>query len=125
MKPDIREVAREREEKLKKTRTGKGSKIHGVSGLHADNPHDAQNGMVIGNRDPERKIAIYKTIGWKPTCACEQTSERARPIVLDPFGGSGTTAEVAAKLGCDAILIDLNPEYVALQKKRNQQGFLI
>jgi DNA modification methylase len=34
--------------------------------------------------------------------------------VLDPFGGSGTTALVAEKLGRDAILCELNPEYIEI-----------
>jgi DNA modification methylase len=34
--------------------------------------------------------------------------------VLDPFGGSGTTAGVAVKHGRKAILCELNPEYAAL-----------
>jgi len=42
-------------------------------------------------------------------------------VVLDPFGGSGTTGQVATKHGRDAILIELNPEYVKLQKKRTNK----
>jgi len=38
--------------------------------------------------------------------------------VLDPFGGSGTTGLVAAKLGRDAILIELNPEYAKIAEER-------
>lgn len=38
--------------------------------------------------------------------------------VLDPFGGSGTTAAVAIELGRNAILCELNPDYVALAKAR-------
>lgn len=34
--------------------------------------------------------------------------------VLDPFGGSGTTAGVALKHGRKAILCELNPEYAAM-----------
>jgi DNA modification methylase len=34
--------------------------------------------------------------------------------VLDPFGGSGTTAGVAAAHGRKAVLCELNPEYAAL-----------
>lgn len=34
--------------------------------------------------------------------------------VLDPFGGSGTTAGVALKHGRDAIICELNPSYVAM-----------
>jgi DNA modification methylase len=39
-------------------------------------------------------------------------------IVLDPFGGAGTTGLVADRLGRDAILIELNPEYAAMAERR-------
>ena len=35
-------------------------------------------------------------------------------VVLDPFGGSGTTAGVAIKHGRNAILCELNEEYAEL-----------
>lgn len=38
--------------------------------------------------------------------------------VLDPFGGSGTTAMVAQRLGRRATLIELNPAYVAIAEQR-------
>lgn len=38
--------------------------------------------------------------------------------VLDPFGGSGTTARVAIKNRRKAILIELNEEYIGLQNAR-------
>ena len=38
--------------------------------------------------------------------------------VLDPFGGSGTTAQVAMEEGRRAILCELNPSYVGLIEKR-------
>jgi len=38
--------------------------------------------------------------------------------VLDPFGGSGTTACVALEHGRNVVLCELNPEYVALAEKR-------
>jgi len=38
--------------------------------------------------------------------------------VLDPFGGSGTTAQVASNLNRNAILCELNPEYVDIAKSR-------
>jgi DNA modification methylase len=42
-------------------------------------------------------------------------------IVLDPFMGSGTTAQVAQNLGRQYLGCELNPEYEALQKKRLSQ----
>ena len=38
--------------------------------------------------------------------------------VLDPFGGSGTTAQVAAQLNRNAILCELNPEYIKIANQR-------
>jgi DNA modification methylase len=39
-------------------------------------------------------------------------------LVLDPFGGSGTTAQVAIQEGRNAVIIELNPKYVELARKR-------
>jgi len=41
-------------------------------------------------------------------------------VVLDPFGGSMTTCEVAAKLGYESIGVDIDEDYVA--KKRVEWG---
>ena len=38
--------------------------------------------------------------------------------VLDPFGGAGTTGLVADRLHRDAILIELNPEYAEMARRR-------
>jgi DNA modification methylase len=38
--------------------------------------------------------------------------------VLDPFGGAGTTGLVADRHHRDAILIELNPEYAAMARRR-------
>lgn len=39
-------------------------------------------------------------------------------VVLDPFGGAGTVGLVADELGLDAILIELNPEYAEIARRR-------
>ena len=39
-------------------------------------------------------------------------------VVLDPFGGSGTTGIVAKQFNRTAILIELNPDYIEIAKKR-------
>jgi len=41
--------------------------------------------------------------------------------VLDPFGGSGTTGQVSEEEGRNAVLIELNPEYIKLQEQRTAQ----
>ena len=41
---------------------------------------------------------------------CIRAGCPAGGTVLDPFGGSGTTGEVAASEGRKAILVELNPE---------------
>lgn len=38
--------------------------------------------------------------------------------VLDPFGGSGTTGVVADRLGRNAILTELNPDYIDIARNR-------
>lgn len=39
-------------------------------------------------------------------------------VVLDPFGGAGTTGLVADRLQRSAILIELNPDYVEIARRR-------
>lgn len=55
--------------------------------------------------------------GWHPLPAIPCT-------VLDPFAGAGTTGLVADRLGRDAILIELNPDYGALAVERWRQRVL-
>jgi site-specific DNA-methyltransferase (adenine-specific) len=47
-----------------------------------------------------------------------QASSKKGDLVLDFFGGSGTTGAVAAELGRNFVLIDQNPE--ALEVMRNR-----
>ena len=46
-------------------------------------------------------------------------------IVLDPFGGSGTTAMVARNHGRKSVLCELNEKYIRLAMKRIEQGVLL
>ena len=54
---------------------------------------------------------------WQPTCKCE-TTKRVPAVVLDPFGGSGTTALVSGKLKRNWIVIDLSEEYCEMGRQR-------
>jgi hypothetical protein len=81
------------------------------------------------------------TTGWRPGCACglgeasggepgeipgHAVFVSSNPcVVLDPFGGSGTTAHVARKHGRHAILIELNHDYCELAAKRLAQQSLL
>jgi DNA modification methylase len=61
---------------------------------------------------------------WQPPCTCN--AEIVPCVVLDPFGGSGTVAKVARDLNRDAILIELNPAYVEIARRKlraNEQLF--
>jgi DNA modification methylase len=49
---------------------------------------------------------------------CILAGSKPGDTVLDLFGGSGTTAEVAIKHGRRAVLIELNSEYIKLQRAR-------
>ena len=54
---------------------------------------------------------------YLPSCDCED-AEQIPCTVLDPFGGSGTTAGVALKHRRNAILCELNDSYVDLMAGR-------
>jgi len=62
----------------------------------------------------------------KKQCNCE-TNETISGTVLDPFGGSGTTGLVAQNNNRNAILLELNPEYIEIAESRlypKQRDFL-
>lgn len=59
--------------------------------------------------------------GWEPGCDCPvQTANGrlARGIVLDLFGGAGTTGMASDRLRRDAVLIEINPEYAEMARQR-------
>ena len=61
---------------------------------------------------PSRVITGY-------ACACPDTTAPATPgVVLDPFGGTGTTALVARALGREAHSVDLSLDYCRLAQWR-------
>lgn len=57
----------------------------------------------------ERRAAQWKEVQQAHVVKC---------VVLDPFGGAGTTAMVADRLHRDAIIIELNPKYAAMAADR-------
>jgi len=55
---------------------------------------------------------------------CVLAGSRPGDVVLDPFMGSGTTAQVAQALGRQWIGCELNPDYEPLQQARTAQAAL-
>lgn len=110
--------------------------------------HEARNHTVHGNKAPRpRQNASFSAAvsglvthrNWRsvwsmPTQAfkgghtatfpthlarrCIIAGSRSGDVVLDPFGGSGTTGLVARELCRRSVLIELSPEFVAIAKKR-------
>jgi DNA modification methylase len=91
-----------------------------VTGRNENKTPAAAHAAVKCSRAGESHV---KTVGWEPSCGCEtQDGEPVPCVVLDPFGGSGTVAKVARDLGRSSILIEINPEYVQIAKKRLRIG---
>jgi len=63
-----------------------------------------------------------KTVGWEPNCECTDEEgypvNTEKPIVLDPFMGSGTVAEVCERYGRRWVGIELSKEYCDIAVKR-------
>ncbi|MBM4081099.1 MAG: site-specific DNA-methyltransferase [Planctomycetes bacterium] len=71
---------------------------------------------TVGMSGGGRIDGTTRTTGWRPGCECG--GEPVPCTVLDPFGGSGTTGDVASGNGRRAVLIELNPEYAKLAQDR-------
>jgi len=72
--------------------------------------------------DKPAKNDLHPTM--KPVALVERAirnSSKSRDIVLDPFGGSGTTMVAAERMGRRARLIELDPKYVDVIVSRWQQ----
>ena len=93
------------------------------------------NMKPVGNMETKNKRNVW-TITTKP---CKEAHFATFPkdliepcikagcpeggVVLDPFGGAGTTGIVARSLNRTAILIELNPEYIEISKNRIDKEF--
>jgi len=79
---------------------------------------ETQNGKAQ-TRPSKRKAsstsAGYEHIGWGNICSCGEETEKA--VVCDPFGGLGTTAVAAERLGVDSIIIEISSEYCDIAER--------
>ncbi len=92
------------------------------------------SGFVKGRRFETRNKRSVWTVTTKPFSGahfavfppeliepCILAGSRPGDVVLDPFMGSGTTAQVAQALGRQWVGIELNSEYATLQRDRTAQ----
>ena len=67
----------------------------------------------LGRQNGDKEPKAWAITGY--ACACTQPDAPTRPaVVLDPFGGTGTTALVASAYGRHAITVDLSADYCRL-----------
>ena len=83
----------------------------------ADNDMRQKRSVWTVNTKPYRE-AHFATFPTELITPCIQAGCPKDGMVLDPFGGSGTTGYVADKLGRNATLIELNPQYIEIAENR-------
>jgi len=91
-----------------------------------DGEASAARFFYCAKADPsERRNSKHPTI--KPVALMRYLVRLVTPpggLVLDPFGGSGTTAEAARLEHCRFLLLELSEEYCADAAERLRQGVL-
>jgi DNA modification methylase len=109
---------------------GRGQQSYAVASGKGMSPQQDHSGWMGGDGNTRNKRSVC-SVTFKPYKEAHFATfpkELIEPCVLagcpkdgtilDPFGGSGTTAEVAIENGRNALLIELNPEYIELAKTR-------
>jgi hypothetical protein len=106
--------------------TGCGAGKRPVVEKELDTYHD----KAIQNSRYDGEVSPHTTFGHLPAfgstvatitgyeCDCDGDAPTTPGIVLDPFGGTGTTAAVANALGRVGVSVDLSHDYCRLAKWR-------
>lgn len=122
----VHRLGREKGHKTDKQR-GHGRRHDGFNDRWDQMPKSEQQAMGANLRNvwhiathpyPEAHFATFPPALVEP---CIKAGCPEGGTVLDPFGGSGTVGLVADRLGRDAILIELNPEYADMARARITQ----
>lgn len=106
------------------------TRIRGLPPRHAQYESSDQSGLDSVPRGYRNKRSVW-TVATKPFKEahfatfppdliepCILAGSPRGGVVLDPFGGAGTTGLVADRQGRDAVLIELNPEYADIARRR-------
>jgi hypothetical protein len=88
---------------------------------HVKHYAGGSKGVRNGHRRPEdatpRTNPLYTITG--EACACPDTTAPTRPsVIVDPFGGTGTTALVAHAYGRHGVSVDMSADYLRLARWR-------
>ncbi len=88
---------------------------------YTENGTNLRDYWVIPN--DSRPGRLWKHPSKKPPALVRRALDISTPkdssaVVLDPFGGSGTTGEAARDLGLDCILMDKEKAYVEMMNRR-------
>lgn len=114
-----------------KTNGTMNARARGVPARHRayeSSNHSGLDSVERGGRRNKRSVWTVATQPFKEAHFATYPPELIEPcilagaprggLVLDPFGGAGTTGLVADRLGRNAVLIELNPEYAAMAQRR-------
>ncbi|WP_325435597.1 DNA-methyltransferase [Pseudomonas nitroreducens] len=103
---------------------------HGQTGQHRPGREDI-NYDTTRNK---RSVWTVATNGFKGAHFATFPLELIRPcvlagaprggLILDPFGGAGTTGVVAMQEGRNSVLLELNPQYAAIARTRLAAAWL-
>ena len=121
-------------------------KTNGVGWGHGTDSEDRGRGRVKDNASMDSALAIMPTARNKrsvwtvPTHSfkgahfatfppdlirpCILAGSPRGGVILDPFGGAGTTGMVAMQEGRRSLLCELNPDYAALARARLDQAWI-
>lgn len=99
------------------TRPGNETKVEGFQVLDPDSPYQGHAGTIVGNRDPQRHIAVKRTLGYRATCDCD-AGEPVPCRVADPFTGSGTVLQVSINTGRQFFGSEIAEHYLPLIQER-------
>lgn len=98
------------------TRPGEASKFNKWKQDEASKA-DGQRSTASPNRDPQRHVAVKRTLGYRATCACN-AGDPVPCTVADPFTGSGTTMQVAIHAGRRFVGSEIAAHYLPLIQER-------
>jgi DNA modification methylase len=106
------------------------AKAAALATMDKQNAYGGKGGETMTVRDTRRARSVWSIspqpyrdahfATMPPALAekCVIAGSRPGDVVLDPFGGAGTTGLVALKNGRSAVLVELNPAYAALARRR-------